>query len=80
MNITVEMVERSEALASFKGKGEADGNTTVSARLTLCRYNLCDRNPALKAVDDRIVQELRTRYQVLRGDLLPATCGLASQG
>jgi 3-hydroxyacyl-[acyl-carrier-protein] dehydratase len=65
MNITVELVEQDDAKASFKGKGEADGNTTVSARLTLGRYNLHDHNPALKAVDDRIVQDLRGRYQTL---------------
>jgi 3-hydroxyacyl-[acyl-carrier-protein] dehydratase len=75
MSITVELVEQGGELASFKGNGKADGNTTVSARLTLCRYNLCDRNPALKTVDDRIVQDLRTRYQ-----MLSATCGLASAG
>lgn len=75
MNISVELVEHDDKLASFKGKGEADGLTTVSARLTLCRYNLCDRDAALKPVDDRIVQDLRTRYQTLS-----AARGLASQG
>jgi 3-hydroxyacyl-[acyl-carrier-protein] dehydratase len=76
MNITVELVEKDDSLASFKGKGEAEGNTTVSARLTLCRYNLGDRDPVLQTADARIVQELKTRYQVLCG---ATACGLARQ-
>jgi 3-hydroxyacyl-[acyl-carrier-protein] dehydratase len=78
MQVTVQLVEEDGALASFKGKGEVDGNATVSARLTLCRYNLCDRDPELKSVDERIVQERRARCQVLRGDLLSAAYGIAS--
>src|ERR1700752_3038326 len=31
----------------FKGKGEMDGAATVSAKFTLARYNLRDRDPAL---------------------------------
>src|SRR6516164_7380413 len=50
MAISVELVEESGSLAHLKGKGEVDGNAAVSARLTLCRYNLCERNPALRAV------------------------------
>jgi 3-hydroxyacyl-[acyl-carrier-protein] dehydratase len=74
MHVTVELAEQDGPLARLKGKGEVDGNATVSVRLTLCRYNLSERNPALKLVDDRIVQELRARYQELRGDLLTAAC------
>ena len=69
MRITVELLEQGEALAELKGKGEVEGNAAVSARLTLCRYNLSDRNPGLKATDERIVRDLRKRYQLLRGGL-----------
>ena len=62
-------MEQDAASATFKGRGEADGVTTVAARLTLTRYNLRDRNPALGRADERIVQHLRDQYQVLRGDL-----------
>src|SRR6201988_1548301 len=40
--ITTEFIEKSEMLATFKGKGEVDGNSTVSARFTLAGYNLRD--------------------------------------
>ena len=53
----------------FKGKGEMDGTSTVSAKFTLARYNLRDRNPALEVVDRRIVDSLRERLLVLRGEL-----------
>jgi 3-hydroxyacyl-[acyl-carrier-protein] dehydratase len=69
MAITVELVEQNETcegpLATFKGKGEVDGNTTVSARFGLVRYNLRDRNPALREVDEGLVARLRSHYQLL---------------
>jgi 3-hydroxyacyl-[acyl-carrier-protein] dehydratase len=68
MAITVELAEQDGQLAHLKGKGEVDGNPTVAARLTLCRYNLCERDSALKAVDERIVRDLRARYRTLVGE------------
>jgi len=69
MVVTVELVEESQSaggpLATFKGKGEMEGTSTVSARLTLIRYNLRDRNPAWQAADERLVQHLRSQYAVL---------------
>lgn len=69
MTIQVELVEQDDALATFKGKGEVEGNTTVNARLVLARYNLRDRNPAWQATDERLVAHLRNQYEVLRGGL-----------
>src|SRR5690348_7803461 len=66
MAIRVDLVEQDGASATFKGKGEVDGQTTVAARLTLARYNLRDRDPALKSSDERIVQHLRNVYAQLR--------------
>jgi hypothetical protein len=59
MRVTVELVARQPGLASFKGKGESEGQQTVSARVTLATYNLAYSNPALKAADERIVGHLR---------------------
>ena len=66
MTVTVELVEHGADTATFKGKGEADGQTTVSARLVLARYNLRDRDPALQEVDERLVRQLRDQYALLR--------------
>ena len=66
MAIRVDLVEQDGASATFKGKGEVDGQTTVTARLVLGRYNLRNRDPALKDSDERIVQHLRNVYAQLR--------------
>ena len=66
MAIRVDLVEQDGASATFKGKGEVDGQTTVTARLVLGRYNLRNRDPALKDSDERIVQHLRNLYAQLR--------------
>jgi 3-hydroxyacyl-[acyl-carrier-protein] dehydratase len=72
MFISVEMTEQAGRLATFKGKGEVEGNSVVSARFTLDRYNLSDRNPALQSIDERMVNHLRSLYTLLKGDLAPA--------
>src|SRR5262245_40083478 len=78
MKVTVELVDKDDATASFKGKGETDGATTVSARLTLGRYNLRDLDPALAATDERIVRHLREQAGVIWGDLRRVTTGGAA--
>jgi 3-hydroxyacyl-[acyl-carrier-protein] dehydratase len=65
MTIRVDLGEQGAASATFKGKGEMDGQATVSAKFTVARYNLRDRNPALQAVDERIVRHLRELYAVI---------------
>lgn len=59
MQVRVELTARDDQTATFKGKGEADGQVTVSAALTLARYNLRDRSPAHAAADEHLVQHLR---------------------
>ena len=67
--VTAEMAETATEAPEvvFKGKGEMDGASTVSAKFTLARYNLGDRDPALRATDKRIVDHLRSVYLVLKG-------------
>src|ERR1700716_2328259 len=55
MSITVDLAQAGSNDAVFKGKGEVDGNSVVSARFTLAKFNLRDRNPALQDVDKRMV-------------------------
>jgi 3-hydroxyacyl-[acyl-carrier-protein] dehydratase len=64
--LSAELTEEDGSLASFKGKGEVDGLAAVSAKLTVVRYNLRDRDPAWQPVDERIVKHLRSLYLVLR--------------
>src|SRR5438876_1509155 len=64
--VTAELIESDGSLATLKGKGEVEGNSTVSARFTLTRYNLRDRDPALEATDVKIVEHLRRLCAVLK--------------
>jgi 3-hydroxyacyl-[acyl-carrier-protein] dehydratase len=73
MVLTVELLEENADLVTFKGKGEVDGTPTVSARFSVARYNLRDRNPAWQSVDQRIVDHLRGLYLVLQGGPTTAT-------
>ncbi len=74
MMLTTELVEESGELSTFKGKGEVDGNLTVSAKFSVARYNLRDRNPALAGIDQRIVEHLRGLSLVLTsGSLTPTS-------
>ena len=75
MTITMELTEKDEHLATFKGKGEVEGSSTVAAKVTLARYNLRERSPSLKAADERIVQHLRSQYGLLKGDLETCVAG-----
>jgi len=74
MSISVDLVERGSSLATFKGRGEVQGDdpaspaqSTVSARIVLATYNLRDTNPAMAPRDDLIVQQLRRQGELLSG-------------
>jgi 3-hydroxyacyl-[acyl-carrier-protein] dehydratase len=71
MLVSAELVERGEKTALFKGKGEVEGNSVVSARFALGRYNLHERDPALRSADEHMVNHLRSLYTLLKGDLAP---------
>jgi 3-hydroxyacyl-[acyl-carrier-protein] dehydratase len=77
LDLTVELTEQDEYLATFKGRGEVDGNTAVAARLTLGRYNLRDRNPILQATDEALVKHLRETGALLWGGELRAAAAAA---
>ena len=66
MTVSVDLVERGNGLATFKGKGETEGQSTVSARVILAHYNLRDRDTAMQAADERLVQHFRELYGLLR--------------
>src|SRR5262249_52313493 len=66
MVVSVELAERDEATATFKGKGEADGQMTVSAKLALATYTLRARDRAQAGVDRRLTEQLRLRWALLR--------------
>jgi 3-hydroxyacyl-[acyl-carrier-protein] dehydratase len=69
LGITVEIADKnaqdSEA-ASFKGSGEVNGVSAVSARFSLRMFNLRDRNPNHAEADQRLIAELKREYDYLK--------------
>jgi len=62
---TVEARTIEENVSSFSGAGVSDGQTIVEARFGLRHFNLAERNPALAAIDDQIIQQMKNRYYLL---------------
>ena len=50
---------------TFKGTGTVDGASAVSAKLTLVRFNLAERNPKLKGSDETQIRAARELFSVL---------------
>lgn len=65
MAVSVELLERAEGLATFKGKGEMEGQSTVTARFTLAHFNLRDRDAALQPTDEELVRHFRGLYALM---------------
>jgi 3-hydroxyacyl-[acyl-carrier-protein] dehydratase len=65
--VNAELIEDDGTQATLKGKGEVDGKQSVSARLTLTRYNLRDRNPGWQPMDERIVAYYKDLHRLIRG-------------
>jgi len=66
LRLKVDVIERGERETSFKGEGTVDDQVMVRGRITLTRYNLRERNPALHQTDAAIVEGLRDLYATLR--------------
>src|SRR5438105_15348818 len=49
MIISIDLLGQEKTLATFKGKGEVEAVSVVSARFTLGGYNLSEREPALRS-------------------------------
>src|SRR5687767_4269369 len=65
LSFQVDLAERGDGVATFKGKGEVEGQSAVSARLVLSTYNLRDRNPALASNDETLILRLREQAGLL---------------
>ncbi len=50
---------------TFKAEGTMEGQTNLKAQLVLRRFNLADANPAEILTDQKIVNELKSRLNLL---------------
>jgi 3-hydroxyacyl-[acyl-carrier-protein] dehydratase len=53
------MLKKDDRLATFKVEGQIGDRQTLTGRIILQRYNLADRDPALRDIDEKIKQHYR---------------------
>ena len=63
--VTVEMLGEAGREVKLKAEGTVDGQTTVSARMTLERYNLADTDPRKRETDEVVKQQMRELFALL---------------
>jgi len=63
---TVDAKTIEENISSFTGIGISGGQEIVQGSFGLRHFNLADENPAMAAVDDRVIENMKKRWQLLR--------------
>lgn len=67
LTVTVEVLSQDATHTKVKATGSVGDRTSLTARLSLERYNLADRTPHGAAIDARVRAELRRMWSVLHG-------------
>jgi 3-hydroxyacyl-[acyl-carrier-protein] dehydratase len=65
LSVTTSVHEWNGSCCVLKGAGNVDGKQTVSARLTLERFNLAERNPELASADAYQIRKSQELFQQL---------------
>ncbi|HWL94378.1 MAG TPA: beta-hydroxyacyl-ACP dehydratase [Phycisphaerae bacterium] len=68
LKVTCEAIRIEDDSSEFKTVGRSpEGDEIVKARLKLRHYNLADRNPLLADTDERLVEDLKRKFDLLGG-------------
>jgi 3-hydroxyacyl-[acyl-carrier-protein] dehydratase len=65
LHVACDIQKHDERQYTLKGSGTVDGASAVSAKLILQQFNLADKNPELRASDDRRIQKMRQLFDAL---------------
>lgn len=65
LEITLDAKEIGPTSSKFVGVGRRGDTEVVRAHLTLRHFNLADEDPAMAAIDGRLVADLRQRMELL---------------
>jgi hypothetical protein len=65
LRVEVELSKTTEAGASFKATGNVGDKQALQARVELAYFNLADKQPELAAMDARLMDHNRARWNVL---------------
>jgi 3-hydroxyacyl-[acyl-carrier-protein] dehydratase len=71
--VTVELLDQDDRLTRFKTQGSVAGQTAVSARLVLERYNLADEDSSRELADEVVKSKLRELFALLYQPPVAAT-------
>ncbi|MHC4131458.1 MAG: hotdog family protein [Planctomycetota bacterium] len=63
---TVKAKTIEENVSSFSGAGLIEGEEILSARITLRHFNLADKDSSMAAIDAKIIENLKERWQLLK--------------
>jgi 3-hydroxyacyl-[acyl-carrier-protein] dehydratase len=63
---TVEARAIEENVSSFTGIGVSDDERIVEAKFALRHFNLADENPAMAAVDAKVIENMKRRWKLLK--------------
>jgi 3-hydroxyacyl-[acyl-carrier-protein] dehydratase len=73
LDVTVSMLKKDDRLATFKIDGQVGDRQTLSGRIVLQRYNLVDRDPALRDTDEKIIRHFRRAQKLILPAALAAS-------
>jgi len=62
---TVQAKTIEENISSFTGFGLSQGERIVEARFGLRHFNLADQNSAMAAIDARVIENMKKRWNIL---------------
>lgn len=62
LEVSVKVHEWTENEVVFKGSGTVEGSSAVSAKITLERFNLADRNAELAKSDEQRIEKMRQLF------------------
>ena len=65
LRVTTEIISQTDHETVMKARGEVDGKTTVTGRLTLQRYNLAETQPNQSTADATIKREMRSLFDLI---------------
>jgi len=63
---TVKAKTIEENISSFAGVGISQGDLVVEARFGLKHFNLADENSAMAAIDAKVIEGLKKRWELLK--------------
>jgi 3-hydroxyacyl-[acyl-carrier-protein] dehydratase len=73
LEITMSIIKKDDRQATFKMEGQQSGRQTLSGRLVLERYNLADRDPEKRPIDELLIRHFRRLEKILIPNRLNAT-------